>query len=75
MTVLGIGGCMITCWICVKDSIMTIGDRQYNFIHTYQVKMTLADADTDEEEKGSFGQCSWRVDDKGNLYVSHESYD
>ena len=49
-------------WVCaeshpctkqhgVKDSIMTIGDRQYNFIHTYQVKMTLADADTDEEKQ------------------------
>ena len=35
----------------VKDSIMTIGDRQYNFIHTNQVKMTLADADTDEEKQ------------------------
>ena len=47
MTILGIGGCMglLLVGFGVKDSIMTIGDRQYNFIHTYQVKMTLADAD------------------------------
>ena len=53
MTVLGIGGCMglLLVGFGVKDSIMTIGDRQYNFIHTYQVKMTLADADTDEEKQ------------------------
>ena len=53
MTILGIGGCMglLLVGFGLKDSIMTIGDRQYNFIHTYQVKMTLADADTDEEKQ------------------------
>lgn len=53
MTILGIGGCMglLLVGFGLKDSIMTIGDRQYNFIHTYQVKMTLSDADTDEEKQ------------------------
>ncbi len=53
MTVLGIGGCMglLLVGFGVKDSIMTIGDRQFNDIHTYQAKITLADVDTMEQKQ------------------------
>ena len=53
MTVLGIGGCMglLLVGFGLKDSIMTIGDRQFNDIHTYQAKITLADEDTKEQKQ------------------------
>lgn len=74
MTVLGIGGCMglLLVGFGVKDSIMTIGDRQYNFIHTYQVKMTLADADTDEEKQEVLDSVLKEPTTKAAM-LSHES--
>lgn len=74
MTVLGIGGCMglLLVGFGVKDSIMTIGDRQYNFIHTYQVKMTLADADTDEEKQEVLDSVLKESTTKAAM-LSHES--
>lgn len=74
MTVLGIGGCMglLLVGFGVKDSIMTIGDRQYNFIHTYQVKMTLADADTDEERQEVLDSVLKEPTTKAAM-LSHES--
>ena len=74
MTVLGIGGCMglLLVGFGVKDSIMTIGDRQYNFIHTYQVKMTLADADTDEEKQEVLDSVLKESTTKA-VMLSHES--
>ena len=74
MTVLGIGGCMglLLVGFGVKDSIMTIGDRQYNFIHTYQVKMTLADADTDEEKQEVLDSVLKESMTKATM-LSHES--
>ena len=74
MTVLGIGGCMglLLVGFGVKDSIMTIGDRQYNFIHTYQVKMTLADADTDEEKQEVLDSVLNEPTTKAAM-LSHES--
>lgn len=74
MTVLGIGGCMglLLVGFGVKDSIMTIGDRQYNFIHTYQVKMTLADVDTDEEKQEVLDSVLKESTTKAAM-LSHES--
>lgn len=74
MTILGIGGCMglLLVGFGVKDSIMTIGDRQYNFIHTYQVKMTLADADTDEEKQEVLDSVLKEPTTKAAM-LSHES--
>lgn len=74
MTVLGIGGCMglLLVGFGVKDSIMTIGDRQYNFIHTYQVKMTLVDADTDEEKQEVLDSVLKESTTKAAM-LSHES--
>ena len=74
MTVLGIGGCMglLLVGFGVKDSIMTIGDRQYNFIHTYRVKMTLADADTDEEKQEVLDSVLKESTTKAAM-LSHES--
>lgn len=74
MTILGIGGCMglLLVGFGVKDSIMTIGDRQYNFIHTYQVKMTLADADTDEEKQEVLDSVLKESTTKAAM-LSHES--
>ena len=51
---------------------MTIGDRQYNFIHTYQVKMTLADADTDEEKQEVLDSVLKESTTKAAM-LSHES--
>ena len=74
MTILGIGGCMglLLVGFGLKDSIMTIGDRQYNFIHTYQVKMTLADADTDEEKQEVLDSVLKEPTTKAAM-LSHES--
>lgn len=74
MTVLGIGGCMglLLVGFGVKDSIMTIGDRQYNFIHIYQAKMTLADADTDEEKQEVLDSVLKEPTTKAAM-LSHES--
>lgn len=53
MTVIGIGACMglLLVGFGVKDSIMTIGDKQFNDIHTYQAKLTLADTDTEAQKQ------------------------
>ena len=74
MTILGIGGCMglLLVGFGVKDSIMTIGDRQYNFIHTYQVKMTLADVDTEEEKQEVLDSVLKEPEVKVAMF-SHES--
>ena len=74
MTILGIGGCMglLLVGFGVKDSIMTIGDRQYNFIHTYQVKMTLSDVDTDEEKQEVLDSVLKEPTTKAAM-LSHES--
>ena len=74
MTILGIGGCMglLLVGFGVKDSIMTIGDRQYNFIHTYQVKMTLSDEDTDEEKQEVLDSVLKEPTTKAAM-LSHES--
>lgn len=74
MTILGIGGCMglLLVGFGVKDSIMTIGDRQYNSLHIYQVKMTLADADTDDEKQEVLDSVLKEPTTKAAM-LSHES--
>ena len=74
MTILGIGGCMglLLVGFGVKDSIMTIGDRQYNSLHIYQVKMTLADADTDAEKQEVLDSVLKEPTTKAAM-LSHES--
>ena len=74
MTILGIGGCMglLLVGFGVKDSIMTIGDRQYNSLHIYQAKMTLADADTDAEKQEVLDSVLKEPTTKAAM-LSHES--
>lgn len=52
MTIIGIGGCMglLMVGFGLKDSIMTIGDRQYEVIRIYHSTITLAE-DTDAAQK------------------------
>lgn len=52
MTVIGIGGCMglLLVGFGVEDSIMTIGDKQFNEIRIYDGNITLAD-DADEAQR------------------------
>ncbi len=51
MTIIGIGGCMglLLVGFGLKDSIMTIGDRQYNDIRTYDSTVTFSDDSTGKE--------------------------
>ena len=51
---------------------MTIGDRQYNSLHIYQVKMTLADADTDDEKQEVLDSVLKEPTTKAAM-LSHES--
>lgn len=73
MTVIGIGGCMglLLVGFGVEDSIMTIGDKQFNEIRIYDGNITLAD-DADETQRQAVYDEIKNEDNVESVMFAHE---
>lgn len=73
MTVLGIGGCMglLLVGFGLKDSIMTIGDRQFNVLRIYDGEITLND-EADEAQRQAVYQSLESEPNVEEIMFCHE---
>lgn len=77
MTVIGIGGCMglLLVGFGVKDSIMTIGDKQFNDIRIYDSTVNFSEDSSYEERQEVYHQVLNEENTKAALMAIEETVD
>lgn len=77
MTVIGIGGCMglLLVGFGVEDSIMTIGDKQFNEIRIYDGNITLSEDSTDKERQQIYDEIKNEPNVDSVMFVHEETVD
>ena len=77
MTIIGIGGCMglLLVGFGVKDSIMTIGDKQYQSICLYDGTVTISDSASDQEKEALYTSIQNEDNVSAMLPVEEETVD
>lgn len=73
MTVIGIGGCMglLLVGFGVEDSIMTIGDKQFNEIRIYDGNITLSEDSTKQERQEIYDEIK-SEENVASVMFAHE---
>ncbi len=77
MTVIGIGGCMglLLVGFGLKDSIMTIGDRQYSAIRIYDSTLTFGDDSSDAQRAEVFQDVAGEANTDEAMMASESTVD
>ena len=77
MTVIGIGGCMglLLVGFGVEDSIMTIGDKQFNEIRIYDGNITLSEDSTQEERQKLYDEIKAEDNVETVMFAHEETVD
>lgn len=77
MTVIGIGGCMglLLVGFGVEDSIMTIGDKQFNEIRIYDGNITLSEDSTKEERQKLYDEIKAEDNVETVMFAHEETVD
>lgn len=77
MTVIGIGGCMglLLVGFGVEDSIMTIGDKQFNEIRIYDGNIALSEDSTKEERQKLYDEIKAEDNVETVMFAHEETVD